>query len=149
MKNYPFKVKTFKLKSQNQELNMRYMDVSSKSKDVVLLLHGKYFGSFYWEKVAWNNALTYGPIFTEDITSQFSKINNKTFFIIGTRDLTGPRRNWKRSGVHTKLGQYDKLGKITKKKINNSVLFELSALGHMPHFEDYKRFSKVFNKVFR
>lgn len=101
------------------------------------------------KKVTLNNALTYGPIFTKDITTKLSKIKNKTFLIIGTRDLTGPGRNWKKPGVNKKLGQYDKLGKITKKKIKNSVLFELPGLGHMPHFEDYIKFAKVFNKIFR
>jgi hypothetical protein len=36
--------------------------------------------------VAWNNALTYIPIFADDITTKFSKISVATSLIIGTRD---------------------------------------------------------------
>ena len=97
-----------------------------------------------WKKVAWNNALTYGPIFTEDITAKFEKITQETYFIIGTRDTTGPGRAWKKAGVTHKLGQYDKLGKAAKSKVKNATLMELPGLGHMPQFEDYERFSSVF-----
>ena len=97
-----------------------------------------------WKKVAWNNALTYGPIFTEDITSKLEKITQETYLIIGTRDTTGPGRAWKKTGVDHKLGQYHKLGKAAKSKIKNSTLLELPGLGHLPQFEDYERFSEVF-----
>lgn len=295
--NYPFEVKTFNLKSQTQNLKMRYMDINIKGKKAVVLLHGKNFAGFYWRRVAnnlvsknyrviipdqigfgkstkpqsyqfsmaqfalntnnlllslnikkarivghsmggmiastyaylypkqvmdltlinpigldnyldtvefkdpeffynieksktidqirkyqvknyydgkwsdeyeelllpfkgwlnggdwplvaWNNALTYGPIFTKDITSKFKKIKTKTYLIIGTRDLTGPGRGWKREGVNTKLGQYDKLGKLTNSRLKNSTLFELEGLGHMPQFENYDKFNKVFNKIFK
>ena len=102
-----------------------------------------------WRRVAWNNALTYAPIFTEDIVSKFSKIKNETHLIIGTRDRTGPGRGWKKEGVTHKLGQYQYLGKEVHRSIKNSKLYELEGLGHMPHFEDYKRFSEVFYTIFR
>ena len=94
--------------------------------------------------MAWNNALTYGPIFTEDITPKFEKITQETYFIIGTRDTTGPGRAWKKDGVVHKLGQYDKLGKAAKSQVKNATLLELPGLGHMPQFEDYERFLSVF-----
>ena len=68
-----------------------------------------------WARVAWNNALTYGPIFSEDITSKFKDIDNQVLLIIGTRDKTGPGRFWKKKGVNHKLGQYNRLGKLTNK----------------------------------
>ncbi len=97
-----------------------------------------------WKIVAWNNALTYNPIFTEDMTPKLSKITTKTYFIIGTRDRTGPGRGWKKPGVIYKLGQYQDLGKAAHKKTNESVLYELPGLGHMPHFEDYEHFFKRY-----
>lgn len=97
-----------------------------------------------WKKVAWNNALTYGPIFSEDVTPKFKKINQETYFIIGTRDTTGPGRAWKKVGVNHKLGQYHKLGKTASSHFKNATLLELPGLGHMPQFEDYERFSSVF-----
>lgn len=97
-----------------------------------------------WEKIAWNNALTYGPIFVEDIMPKLKKIIQETYFIIGTRDTTGPGRGWKKAGVNYKLGQYNKLGKKAKSQVKNATLLELPGLGHMPQFEDYKKFSSVF-----
>ncbi|MDP5032388.1 MAG: hypothetical protein NWQ54_02380 [Paraglaciecola sp.] len=50
--DYPFDVETFKFNSQNQELNMRYMDVGAKDAEkVIVLLHGKNFAGYYWEQV--------------------------------------------------------------------------------------------------
>ncbi|OUR95812.1 alpha/beta hydrolase [Halobacteriovorax marinus] len=102
-----------------------------------------------WKQVAWNNALTYSPIFSEDIVTKFPKLKNETYLIIGTRDRTGPGRKWKKDGVTYKLGQYQNLGKAAHSKIKNSKLFELEGLGHMPQFEDYKRFSKVFYSILK
>lgn len=49
---YPFEVNTFELNSQNQDLNMRYMDVGDKdAQKVIVLLHGKNFSGYYWERV--------------------------------------------------------------------------------------------------
>jgi len=49
--SYPFPVKHFEIKSQRQTLKMAYMDVSPQASNgkVVVLLHGKNFGGFYWE----------------------------------------------------------------------------------------------------
>ena len=97
-----------------------------------------------WPLIAWNNALTYGPIFSEGITDKFGYINKDIVLIIGTRDKTGPGRNWKKPGVNYKLGQYNQLGKKLSKRYNNIKLYELDGLGHMPQFENYERFKKVF-----
>lgn len=94
--------------------------------------------------VAWNNALTYGPIFNEDITQGFHNVKVPTILILGTRDRTGPGRAWKKEGVRKKLGLYHKLGKAAVKKFKDAKLIELDDLGHMPQFEDYERFSKFF-----
>lgn len=101
-----------------------------------------------YEVVAWNAALTYGPIFNDNIVEKFPKIKAKTVLIIGTRDRTGPGRGWKRKGVKRKLGQYQNLGKDIKKENPKLKLVELKGLGHMPQFEDYKRFAKVFYPEF-
>lgn len=100
-----------------------------------------------WPIMAWNNALTYGPIFSENIVDRFSQIKNETFMIIGTRDKTGPGRAWLKKGVTRELGEYEKLGKSTQSMIKGSTLIELDGLGHMPQYEDYRAFSKVFFKV--
>ncbi|WP_372654647.1 alpha/beta fold hydrolase [Halobacteriovorax sp.] len=101
-----------------------------------------------WELIAWNNALTYSPIFSDDIVDKFIKVKAPIFLINGTRDKTGPGRGWKREGVTKVMGDYTKLGKAIQKKNKKVKLIELKGLGHMPQFEDYERFSKVFYPIF-
>jgi pimeloyl-ACP methyl ester carboxylesterase len=100
--------------------------------------------------IAWNNALTYMPIFTEDIVSKVKDLKVPTVLIIGTRDTTGPGRGWKKPDVNYKLGEYDKLGRafIERFKNTKTELIELNGLGHLPQFESYSRFSEVFYPVF-
>lgn len=100
-----------------------------------------------WPLIAWNNALTYGPIFSENIVDKFPKIKNKTYLIIGTRDTTGPGRAWLKAGVTRKLGDYETLGKQAQRMIKGSTLIELAGLGHMPQYEDYEVFIKAFNQA--
>lgn len=99
--------------------------------------------------VAWNNALTYMPIFAEDITTKFSKISVPTSLIIGTRDRTGPGRGWKKSGVDYKLGQYQYLGKQAADIIPNADLYLMEGLGHLPQIENFERFRPVFIKALK
>jgi hypothetical protein len=49
--NHPFDVKIFRFHSQSQDLKMRYMDIGDKNAlKVIVLLHGKNFSAYYWEK---------------------------------------------------------------------------------------------------
>lgn len=100
-----------------------------------------------WDLIAWNNALTYGPIFSEDIVARMTKVKVPMNLIIGTRDKTGPGRGWKKDGVNFKLGQYKTFKRKFRKLIPEMKTFELEGLGHMPQFENYKLFSKVFYKL--
>ena len=119
---------------------------SDEYEKLLLPLKGMLAGND-WKIVAWNNALTYGPIFSENIVDRFSEITTKTFLIIGTRDKTGPGRGWLKDGVTRVLGEYNKLGRETQKLIKGSELIELEGLGHMPQYENYEVFSKAFNKA--
>ncbi len=51
--DYPYPVKTFPLRAQQQSLTMAYMDIppaeSAKTLGTVLLLHGKNFSGAYWK----------------------------------------------------------------------------------------------------
>ncbi|MFK8139344.1 MAG: alpha/beta fold hydrolase [Bdellovibrionales bacterium] len=50
---YPFPVKTFEIQTQRKNLQMRFMDIGKKDlKKIAILLHGKNFSGFYWEKIA-------------------------------------------------------------------------------------------------
>ena len=116
---------------------------SSEYEKLLVPLSGMLAGED-WKIVAWNNALTYGPIFSENIVDRFSQIQSKTFLIIGTRDKTGPGRGWLKEGVTRKLGEYNRLGKNAKNMIKGSTLIELDGLGHMPQYENYDVFIKAF-----
>ena len=85
------------------------------------------------EHVAWVNAKTYDMIFTR--------------LIIGTRDRTGPGRNWKKPGVDYELGRYDRLGKAAASLIPDAELYELNDLGHLPQIENFERFKDVLEKA--
>lgn len=119
---------------------------SAKYEQLLTPLKGQLAGDD-WPVVAWNNALTYGPIFSENIVDRLSQINSETFLIIGTRDKTGPGRGWLKPGVSRKLGDYKSLGKNAQKLIKGSILFELDGLGHMPQFENYSLFIQAFNQT--
>ncbi|WP_137223990.1 alpha/beta fold hydrolase [Shewanella sp. MEBiC00475] len=119
---------------------------SSEYEKLLVPLKGMLAGDD-WKIVAWNNALTYGPIFSENIVDRFSQINNETVLIIGTRDKTGPGRGWLKEGVTRQLGEYQKLGVNAHNLIKGSVLIELPGLGHMPQFEDYDAFIKAFHQA--
>jgi pimeloyl-ACP methyl ester carboxylesterase len=119
---------------------------SSEYEKLLIPLKGMLAGND-WKIVAWNNALTYGPIFSENIVDRFSQIQNETFLIIGNRDKTGPGRGWLKEGVTRKLGQYKELGRSTRDMIKGSMLIELDGLGHMPHYENYNVFIKAFYKA--
>lgn len=50
--SYPYPVQIFKLNVQQQDLEMAYMDIEAKeSKGTVVLLHGKNFGGYYFDKI--------------------------------------------------------------------------------------------------
>lgn len=98
-------------------------------------------------QVAWVNALTYDMIFTQPVVTEFGDLSVPVSLIIGTRDRTGPGRNWMRPGVEYELGRYDRLGRTAAALIPGAVLFELPGLGHMPHIENFEAFSKVFDQA--
>jgi len=119
---------------------------SSEYEELLIPLKGMLAGED-WKIVAWNNALTYGPIFSENIVDRFSQVTSKTFLIIGTRDKTGPGRGWLKEGVTIKLGEYKKLGINANNLIKGSKLIELDGLGHMPQYENYNVFINSFYKA--
>ncbi|GAA58715.1 alpha/beta hydrolase fold protein [Pseudoalteromonas sp. BSi20652] len=99
------------------------------------------------EQMAWVNAKTYDMIFTQPVITEFKDLAVPVKLIIGTRDRTGPGRNWKKDGVDYELGRYDKLGKHAATLIPDAQLFELDNLGHLPHIEDFERFKNVLQKA--
>jgi len=98
------------------------------------------------EHIAWVNAKTYDMIFTQPVITEFKDISVPVRLIIGTRDRTGPGRNWKKPGVDYELGRYDRLGKAAASLIPDAELYELNDLGHLPQIENFERFKNVLEK---
>jgi pimeloyl-ACP methyl ester carboxylesterase len=90
--------------------------------------------------VAWNNALTSDMVFTQPVCYEFGNIKAPTLLIIGTRDRTAIGKQNVPKEVQATMGQYQKLGKDTQKKIPNAKLIELDNVGHLPHIEAFERF---------
>ena len=99
------------------------------------------------EHVAWVNAKTYDMIFTQPVITEFKDFTVPVKLIIGTRDKTGPGKNWKKQDLDYELGRYDQLGKKDASLIPNAELYELNNLGHFPHIEDFERFKAVFKQA--
>ena len=99
------------------------------------------------ERVAWNAALTYDMLFTQPVITEMGDLQVPTALILGTRDRTGPGRNWKRPGVTRELGRYDRLGAEVMEILPDGKLFELDGLGHLPQIENFGRFVAVLDEA--
>lgn len=99
------------------------------------------------ERIAWVNAQTYDMIFTQPVITEFKDFSVPVRLIIGTRDRTGPGRNWKKPGVDYELGRYDRLGKAAARLIPDAELYELTDLGHLPQIENFERFKNILDKA--
>ena len=99
------------------------------------------------ELIARVNAQTYDMIFTQPVITEFKNLSVPVRLIIGTRDRTGPGRNWKKPGVNYELGRYDRLGKAAARIIPDAELYELTDLGHLPHIENFERFTNALDKA--
>ncbi len=97
-----------------------------------------------WPTLARVSALTFDMIFTQPVIDEFDQFRMPVTLILGTRDTTGPGRQWKKDGVGYTLGEYDKLGNRVKQRNRAIEVLELNGLGHLPFIEDTERFNAVF-----
>lgn len=100
-----------------------------------------------WSHMAMVSAKTYDMIFNGPVIDEFDEFEVPVTLIIGTRDRTGPGRNWKRDGVNRELGRYDLLGKEVSARNPDIHIIELNDLGHLPHIENFERFKAVFSQA--
>jgi len=98
-------------------------------------------------RIAYVNALTYDMIFSQPVVEEIKDLQVPAALILGTRDRTGPGRNWMKEGASYELGRYDRLGKMIQQRNNEIKLYELDGLGHLPQIEDFDRFKVVFMKT--
>ncbi len=99
------------------------------------------------ERIAWVNALTYDMIFTQPVITEFDQLAVPVSLIVGTRDRTGPGRNWQKPGSDYELGRYDRLGATAAELIPDARLFELDELGHLPQVENFTRFKTALERA--
>lgn len=97
-----------------------------------------------WDTLARVSALTYDMIFTQPVIDEFDALSMPVTLILGTRDTTGPGRNWKKDQADYTLGEYDKLGDRVKQRNRNINVVELDGLGHLPFIEDFGQFITPF-----
>ncbi|GAC16135.1 alpha/beta fold hydrolase [Aliiglaciecola lipolytica] len=102
-----------------------------------------------WDTLAQVSARTYDMIFTGPVIEEFDRFRMPVSLILGTRDRTGPGRNWKKTGIEYELGRYDLLGDRVKKRNPDIKVTELDNLGHLPHIEGFTRFKSVFENALK
>lgn len=93
------------------------------------------------------NARTYDMIFTQPVVTELERLSVPTTLILGTRDRTGPGRGWQHDGETYELGRYDQLGARVVARIPQGTLIELEGLGHLPHVEDFSRFTVALDQA--
>ena len=141
-----------KLKPQNiiDYQKKYYYDGSwnKKYEDLAIPLIGWVNGND-WPTLAKVSALAYNMIFTGPVIEEFKNFKMPVSLIIGTRDRTGPGRNWKKTGIKYELGRYDNLGKQVKRRNSKINVIELEGLGHLPQVEDFERYRKALHEALK
>ena len=105
---YPFPVKVYGFESQGQSLEMAYMDVTPNTPngETIVLLHGKNFSGFYYERMAnWLVAKGYRVVIIDQIG--FGKSTKPAMFQYSLQALATYTRNLLQSlGIesHSLLG---------------------------------------------
>jgi pimeloyl-ACP methyl ester carboxylesterase len=96
-----------------------------------------------WDKLAQISARVYDMIFTGPVVEEFKYFQMPAHLIIGTRDRTGPGRNWKRADSDHELGRYDLLGMEVRRNSPNVTVIELGDYGHAPQIENFEVFKEA------
>ena len=100
-----------------------------------------------WPELAMVSARAFDMIFTGPVIEEFDEFEMPVALILGTRDRTGPGRNWKKPGVDYELGRYDKLGTQVKARNADINVIELDDLGHLPQIENFERFQTALEQT--
>lgn len=120
----------------------------SKEYEALIQIHAGWINGPDWDRIAWNNALTFDMIFTGSVVNEFDQLSLPTHLIIGTRDTTAPGGGWKKEGVEYELGRFDLLAEAAVERIPEAHLYELKDIGHMPQFEAFDRYRKLLDRIF-
>ena len=92
--------------------------------------------------VAWINALTYQMIYEQPVLYDLEKINEPTLLIVGQLDRTVVGKDMLPAKKQKLHGNFPVLANNAAKKIKNSKVVILPAVGHIPHVQSLQLFQK-------
>ena len=96
---------------------------------------------------AMDMALTSDMIFTQPVIYEFGNLKMPVIFIIGQLDKTAIGKDKADAKTAGELGNYPELGKKAAAAVQNGRLMPLDGLGHIPHIENFARFSEALEKA--
>lgn len=96
-----------------------------------------------FSQIAQVNALTYEMIYEQPVVYEFENITMPTLLIIGQFDRTVLGKDLLNEAEKAKHGNYPALGKKARQRIKGAKLVELEGVGHIPHVQDFERFSNA------
>lgn len=94
-------------------------------------------------QIAQVNALTYEMIYEQPVVYELEHITVPTLLVIGQADRTVVGKDLLNEAQKAKYGHYPALGKMAHQRIRGSRLVELEGVGHIPHVQDFERFSNA------
>jgi pimeloyl-ACP methyl ester carboxylesterase len=95
-----------------------------------------------FSSVAWINALTYQMIYEQPVLYEFDKLTVPTLLLVGQLDRTVLGKEMLPAKKQKLYGNYPVLATKTGKKIKNSKVVILPAIGHIPHVQSIDLFQK-------
>ncbi len=90
-----------------------------------------------WPRMAKISALTTEMAFTQPVLYEFGDLKMPVLLIIGQNDRTALGKAWAPAAVKDKMGNYPRLGQITKRSIPDCRLVEIESAGHLPQVERF------------
>lgn len=90
--------------------------------------------------VAWNAALTAEMIYSQPVAQDLQRITVPTLLVIGQRDRTAIGKDRATPDVAARMGDYPRLGRLTRDKIAGARLVEIADAGHLPQVENWNAY---------
>jgi pimeloyl-ACP methyl ester carboxylesterase len=88
-------------------------------------------------RMAWLSALTTDMAFTQPVLYEFGDLKMPVLLIIGQEDRTALGKDRAPPIVREKMGNYPKLGRLTKAAIPTCQLVEIDGAGHLPQVQQF------------
>ncbi|MGC4038648.1 MAG: alpha/beta hydrolase [Chitinophagaceae bacterium] len=98
-----------------------------------------------FEKIAWANALTTDMIYQQPVIYEIEELKIPVLLVIGQVDRTIVGKDLLSDAAKTEHGNYPEMGRQFKNRVTNSIVVELSGIGHIPHIQDLQLFENSIN----